>query len=108
VRTRLRYIALEEAREGMELGAPINLASHGMLRVALPAGHALTEDNLRQLAIYGGEFITVVVEDRRSDEQVAIEAATAARRLMEIFSGADVTKSPMAELFDQILAYRSE
>jgi len=108
MRTRLRYIALEEAHEGMVLGAPVLLKSHGMLRVSLPAAHELTGDNLRQLAIYGGEFITVIEPDQRSDEQIAEDAAIAARRMLEIFAGADLTASPMAELFDQILAFRSE
>lgn len=108
MRSRHRYIALEDAREGAILGAPVSLTSNGMLRFALPAGHALTEDNLRQMAIYGGEFVTVVEPDLRSDEQIAIDVANAARRLIEVFSGADLTKSPMADLFDQILGYRSE
>jgi hypothetical protein len=107
MRTRPRYISLEEATPGAVLGAPVRLASGGMLRVSLPSGQTLTADNLRQLATHGAEFIMVVEPDPRSDQQVAEDAALAARRTMQIFDGADLSDPLMAAFFDQILAYRS-
>ena len=107
MRFRTRYVALEDVVAGMTLGAPVSLACSGLLRVSLPADHVLTDDNLRQLSVYGCEFVTVVEEDHRSDEQVAEDAALAARRTLEIFSGADLGKPFMARLFDQVLSHRS-
>jgi hypothetical protein len=107
MKTRPRYISLEEAVPGAVLGAPVCLASGGVLRVNLAAGQTLDADNLRQLARHGAEFIMVAEPDPRTDQQVAEDAASAARRTMEIFEGADLSDPLMAEIFDQILAYRS-
>lgn len=107
MRTRTRYIPIIEAEPGMVLGDPLKVASHGVLRFALPAGHVLTEDNLRQLTIHQAEFMFVAEPEARSDEQIAVDAALAARRTMEIFSGADLTDPTLAALFDQVLTYRS-
>ena len=107
MRTRPHYIPIIEAEAGMTLAAPVNVVSHGILRFSLPAGFTLTEDNLHQLRAHQAEFIFIAEPDPRSDEQVAVDAATAARRVMHIFSGADLTDPTMAALFDQVLAYRS-
>lgn len=106
MRTRPHYIPLVEARPGMALGAPIVLSQHGIVRYSLPCGHVLTEDNLHQLKAHEAEFLFIAEPDDRSDEQVAVDAALAARRTMEIFSGADLTDPTLASLFDQVLAYR--
>jgi hypothetical protein len=45
--------------------------------------------------------------DTRSDEQVAIDAAMAARRIIKIFESADFSDANTATLFDQVLCYRS-
>lgn len=107
MRTRTQYIPLEEAEAGMVLGAPVGVRQHGILRYSLPAGHTLTEDNLHQLKAHQAEFLFIATPDTRSDEQVAIDAALAARRTMEIFAGADLSGPTLALLFDQVLAYRS-
>lgn len=107
MRTRTHYIPLLEAEAGMVLGAPVSVSTHGILRFSLPAGHTLTDDNLHQLAAHKAEFIFVAEPDTRSDEHVAVDAALAARRTMEIFAGADLTDPTMAALFDQVLGYRS-
>lgn len=106
-RTRPRYLPLIEAVAGMTLAAPIQIAEHGRLRYSLPAGHELTDDNLRQLAAHRAEFIFIAEPDERTPEQVAIDTAAAARRVMEIFSGADLSDPTMAAMFDKVLAYRS-
>ncbi len=108
MRTRHRYLPIFEARAGMVLSVPARVVAHGFLRFSLPAGHALTEDNLHQLNAHHAEFIFVDEADTRPDEQVAIDAAAAAHRVMEIFDGADLGDPNMAALFDQVLGYRSE
>lgn len=106
-RTRSRYLPLIEAEAGMVLGAAVHVSEHGRLRFSLPAGHALTEDNLRQLAAHHGEYIFIAEPDTRDDAQIAVDAARAAKRVMDIFDGADLADPTMAALFDQVLAFRS-
>lgn len=107
MRMRPRYIPLAETEAGMVLGAPVSVSSHGILRFSLPEGHALTEDNLCQLAAHRAEFIFIAEPDTRSDEQVAVDAALAAHRVMEIFTAANLSDPTTAALFDQVLIYRS-
>lgn len=107
MRTRTLYIPATEAESGMRLATPLKVVSHGRLRLSLPAGHELTEDNLQQMTISNAEFIFVVVPDLRSDEQIAIDTAEVAHRAMDIFAGADLSEPVTAALFDQILAYRN-
>ena len=107
MRTRPRYLPIIEAAAGMVLGMPVRVARHGQVRFSLPAGHTLTEDNLRQLTAHRAEFIFIAEPDRRSDEEVAIDAARAAHRVMDIFAVADLSDPTMAALFDQVLGYRS-
>lgn len=107
MRTRTRYLPLVEAAPGMMLGAAVQVAHHGRMSLSLPEGHTLTEDNLHQLTAHRAEYIFVSEPDPRSDEQVATDAAMAARRLLEIFSGADLSDPTLAALFDQVLGYRS-
>ena len=91
----------------MVLGAPIAVSQQGILRFSLPAGHTLTDDNLHQLIAHRAEFIFIVEPDHRSDEVIAEDTARAAKRTMEVFSGADLSDPHMATLFDQVLQYRS-
>lgn len=107
MRTRTLYIPATEAEVGMALAAPLKVVNHGRLRLSLPAGHELTDDNLQQMIANSAEFIFVAVPDTRSDEQIATDTAEVAHRAMDIFSGADLSEPVMASLFDQILAYRN-
>jgi hypothetical protein len=107
MRTRPRYITLIEAEAGMVLGAQANIIEHGMLRFTLSAGHTLTDDNIRQLKSHRAEYIFIAEPDERTDEQVAVGAAHAAHRVMEIFSGVDLSNPTMAKLFNQVIIYRS-
>lgn len=107
MKTRPRYVPLGEAEAGMVLGAATNVVNHGVLRLSLPAGHQLTEQNLDQLRAHRAEFVFVAEPDVRPDEQVATDAAQAAHRVLEIFAGADLNDATMAALFDQVLTYRS-
>ena len=106
MRMRPRYITVAEAEAGMELGAPATVISQGRL-FSLPVGHKLTGDNLLQLAAHRVEFIFITEPDPRMNEQIAIDAAKAAYRIMEIFSCADLTDPIVATLFNQIIIYRS-
>lgn len=106
-RSRPHYHPIIEAEAGMVLAAAVKVVNDGVLRFSLPAGHSLTEDNLHQLRAHRAEFIFVAEPDTRSDEEVAVDAALAARRVMQIFSGADLTDPNMAALFDKVLGYRS-
>lgn len=107
MRNRIRYLPLIEIKADMVLGAPIRFVHKGNTAFSLPAGHALTYDNLNQLVAHRVEFVSIAEPDTRTDDEVAVEAALAARRVMHIFSGAELTVPTMAALFDQVLIYRS-
>jgi hypothetical protein len=107
MRTRPRYLPIIEAEPGMVLGSPVKVAINGVLRLSISSGTELTDDTLHQLRAHRAEFIFIAEPDTRSDEEVAIDAAAMAHRVMEIFSGADLSDPDMAALFDQVLTYRS-
>ena len=107
MRTRTQYIPIMAAEVGMTLAAPLKVINQGHLRFSLPVGHLLSADNLHQMRANGAEFIFVAAPDTRSDEEVAIDTAQVARRVMEVFDGADLSEPGIAALFDQILCYRN-
>jgi hypothetical protein len=107
MRTRTRYLSLAEASPGMVLESPVVVGHQGIVRFSLPQGHILTDDNLHQLRVHRTEFLFIAAPDPRSDEQVAVDAAEAARRTLEIFAGADLSDPLMAKFFDQVLTFRS-
>jgi hypothetical protein len=107
MKTRTHVINLTEAVLEMVLAEPVDAVNSGIQSQLFPAGHQLTEDSLLQLALSHIEFISILEPDYRSSAQVAIDAAVAAHRVMEIFSGADLSNPVMAVLFDQVLTYRS-
>ena len=104
MRQRTHFLPIENASAGMELAEAVK---DSFQRALLPAGSVLTEENLQQLLSHRVEFIHVSVVDERSDEEIAVEAATAARSVMEIFADADLNQPTMAALFNQVLLYRS-
>ena len=106
-RTRKHYLPLADVEADMVLGEPVALTERNILRLSLPAGHELTEGNLRQLAAHHAEFVCVALPDTRSDEEIAAESAAAAARVMDIFDGADLTNPALAALFERVLAFRS-
>lgn len=107
MRMRHTYIPLELAQVGMVLSQPTQVVHRGFLSLTLPAGHILTEENLSQLSAHHAEFIDIDQVDGRSDEQVAVDVAEAAGRVLTLFDGADLSDANMANFFDQVLAYRS-
>jgi len=108
MKTRQQYLPIELARAGMLLCEPVQVVEHGLVSMTLPASHVLTQESLNQLVAHHAEFIEVAVPDERSDEQIAVDAALSARRVMEIFSAADLTDPNMAAFFDLVLCYRSK
>jgi hypothetical protein len=106
--TRLHYLPFGEVEAGMVLGEALTLTEHHIVRFSLPAGHVLSEANLRNLAVHHAEFVCIAQADTRSDEQIATDSAAAAARVMRIFDGADLSQPVMAALFDRVLAYRSK
>lgn len=107
MRTRPRYITLIEAEVGMTLAAPVSAVHQGALQLTFPMGHPLSSDNLRQLRAHHVEFIFVTEPDIRTSEQIAIDVARAAHRVLETFATADLSNPTMMALFDQVMTYRS-
>lgn len=106
-RMRTQYLPIMSAEVGMVLAATLKVVNQGRPRFSLPAGHVLTLDNLHQMTVNRAEFIFVSVPDPRSDEDIAIDTAAVAGRVLKIFAGADLSDPTMAALFDQVLTYRS-
>jgi len=106
-RVRKHYLPVTEVAPGMVLGDAIFLSERKLLRFSLPAGHTLTEDNLRQLIAHRAEFVCIAMPDQRTDEEVSLAAANSAGQVMKIFEGADLSRPAIAALFDRILAFRS-
>lgn len=105
---RLLYLPFDEVEPGMVLGEAVTLTERNVVRFSLPAGHELTEGNLRNLAAHRAEFVCIARPDLRSSEEIAAAAAASAARVMHIFEGADFSQPVMAALFDRVLAYRSK
>lgn len=105
---RLRYLPFDEIEVGMTIGQPVNITDRSILRLHLPAGHVLTEGNLRQLYANGAEFVCIALPETRSDEEIAADAAASAGRTLRIFEHADLSEPTMAALFDRVLGYRSK
>lgn len=104
---RLRYLPIHEVEEGMTLAAPVVLTEHGVSNFSLPAGHVLTETNLRQMVLRHAEFVCVALPDERSDEAREADKKASEARLRQIFRSADLHDSLMSRLFEALLAYRS-
>ena len=101
------YIPICDAKAGMKLAAPLMVVKHGLLRFELPQGQVLTDDNLNQMNAHRTEFIFVSLPDTRSDEQVAIDTAQTAHRMIEVFAGADLSNPDLCALFDQVVVYKN-
>lgn len=105
--TRQRFLPVEEAQIGMVLASQANAVRGGMRSFSLPQNHILTAENLEQLRKHQVEYLFVQTPDTRPAEQVALDAAQSARRVMALFDQADLTDPDMVALFDQVLQFRS-
>jgi hypothetical protein len=104
LRLRTHFISIKVAAEGMVLADAVKDKWH---RTLSPAGATLTLANIQQLEAHQVEFICVSYLETRPPEVIAVDSAIAARKIMEVFSGADLTNPTMAALFNQVLVYRS-
>lgn len=104
--TRRVCFPLHEAEEGMVLALPVVVAEHGVVTLRFPAGHELTESNLRQLAVHHAEFVCVEIEDARSEEQREQDWQAHEARLQHIFRNADLEQPATAALYAALLAFR--
>lgn len=104
---RLQYLPFHQVEAGMTLGEPVHLSQQHILRYSLPAGHVLTEDNLRQLAAHHAEFVCIARPDNREPAVAEAERAAAIALVQRIFEGADRTQPVMASFFQRVLDYRS-
>jgi hypothetical protein len=104
MRQRIRYLPIEDVTEGMTLAEPV--ADSYQLSL-LPSGATLTQENMQQLLAHHVEFVCVALPDERSAESMEVDRASAARQVLEIFDGADLTEPNIAALFNCVLMYRS-
>lgn len=103
---RLRYLPIADATEGMILGAPMALSENGRNTFSLPAGHALTESNIRQMNVRRAEFVCIQIPDQRSLEERDAEWAASETRLRHIFRSADLKNPLMSRLYEAVLTFR--
>lgn len=104
--TRRVCFPLHEVEPGMVLAVPAVIAEHGVVTLRFPAGHVLTESNLRQLAVRHADFVCVEVEDKRSMDEREQEWDALEARLQQIFSHADRQQAVIGNLFSALLAWR--
>lgn len=100
MRIRRLVIPVDQAQAGMVLGQPLEVVFRRMLGLTVPAGPILTEETLNQLSVHHAELVCIDQADHRSDEQVAVDADQAARRVLTLFEGADLCAPRMAAFFD--------
>ena len=103
---RLRYLPIADAQEGMILGAPLVVTENGVSNFSLPAGHALTETNLRQMSIRQAEFVCVQIPDERSEAERDAEWKASEARLRHIFRASNLEEPVVAKLYSAVLSYR--
>ena len=104
--TRLRYLPIADVQEGMVLGAALVLAENGVSNFSLPAGHELTETNLRQMAVRHAEFVCVQVPDERGEAERDAEWKASEARLRHIFRATRPGDPVMGKLYEAVLAFR--
>lgn len=104
--TRLKFVPISEAEEGMVLGAPVVLPEHGVSNFNLPAGHTLTDSNLHQMAIRKAEFVCIEIPDERTPEEREAEWGINEMRLQQIFSTANLEDPATGRLYQAVLAFR--
>jgi len=104
MKIRKKTIPLVFAKEGMELGAPV-IDTQG--RTLLADGAELSEKSLTSLRRRNVSCISILEEDPRSEEELAIEREKTTACINDIFRKADKTAN-MELLHKLILEYRIE
>ena len=88
-------------RPGMMLARP---AVRPDGQVLLPAGTVLTGEHLDHLMSRGVEYLSVLTEDGRNTEQIALEVEETGKRVDYIFRGTG--SDARRELHDVVRSYR--
>lgn len=104
MKLRTKLIPLSLAKQGMKLGAPV-VDGHG--QTLLMAGVELGEPVLAGLQRHNISCVSILEEDARSEEELAIERGKTIERIDALFRGMDQTAS-MESLHRLILEYRLE
>lgn len=103
---RVTYLPLTKVSVGMVLAAPLAVTEHGVLRMNLPLGHALTEINLAQLRAHRAEVVCVQTADERTPAQCEIERTRELAYLNKVFQLADREQPLIKNLMQAVLNYR--
>lgn len=104
MKIRKKLIPLAFAEEGMKLGAPVNDMQG---RPLMPDGAELSERSLSSLRRRNVSCISILEEDPRSEEELAIERSKMTEHINALFHKTDKTAN--MELLQQfILEYRLE
>jgi hypothetical protein len=107
MRTRFRYVAIDDVRPGMVLGAAAYAQDHGVLGLTFPGGLVLSQESIDQLWAHQAEYVEIEEPDPRSDDEVARDAVQVEQNLARLFSSLDLSQPCLAGLFQQLVAYRS-
>lgn len=104
MRLRTKLIPLALAKQGMKLAAPVH-DTHG--HALLMTGAELSQSALAGLQRHNVCCVSILEEDGRSEEELAIERNQISERLNALFRNMDQTAS-MESLHRLILEYRLE
>ena len=104
MKLRIKLIPLALAKQGMELGAPVH-DTHG--HALLMAGAELSKSVLSGLQRHNICCVSVLEEDTRSEEELAIERNQTTERIDALFRNMDQTAS-LESLHRLVLEYRLE
>jgi len=107
MRTRKRFLAIDDVMPGMVLGAPALAQDHGVMGLKFPSGLVLSQESVDQLRAHQAEWVQVEEPDPRSDEEVAQDVVRAETDLKRQFGHLDLEQPGLAGLFQQLVAYRS-
>jgi len=104
MRTRIKSIPIALAKQGMKLGAPAH-DIHG--HILLMDGVELNDSILAGLQRHNISCVSILEEDTRSEEELAIERSKTTERINTLFRNIDQT-SDLTVLQHLILEYRLE
>lgn len=107
MRTRIRFLAIDDVRPGMVLGAPAHAQDHGLLGLKFPAGLVLSQESIDQLWAHQAEFVEIEEPDPRSDDDLATEALQVEEDVAQLFGQLDLAHPTVAGLQRQLVDYRS-
>ena len=104
MKIRIKPIPLALAKQGMKLGAPVHdTRGHTLLM----DGVELNDSMLASLQRHDIPCVSILEEDARSEEELAIERSQTTERINALFHNIDKTAG-LASLHHLILEYRLE